>query len=70
MNSKLTGGGAADDDDDDEVKNSIAIFGYKQWLLLLNMKTKVVQHVPRINLQILQVCKFCKLQLTILVFTY
>ena len=31
-------------------KKSIAIFGYKQWLLSLDMKTKVVQHVPRINL--------------------
>ena len=29
-------------------KKSIAIFGYKQWLLSLDMKTKVVQHVPRI----------------------
>ena len=27
-------------------KKSIAIFSYKQWLLSLDMKTKVVQHVP------------------------
>ena len=31
-------------------KKSIAIFGYKQRLLSIDMKTKVVQHVPRINL--------------------
>ena len=30
---------------DVEVKKSIAIFGYKQRLLSLDMKTKVVQHV-------------------------
>ena len=29
---------------------SIAIFGYKQRLLSLDMKTKIVQHVSRINL--------------------
>ena len=40
MNSKLTGEG-----DDDVPKNSIAIFGYKQRLLSLDMKTKLVQHV-------------------------
>ena len=28
-------------------KKSIAIFGYKQWLLSLDMKTKVVHHVER-----------------------
>ena len=44
MNSKVTGSGAAADDGDD-VKKSIAIFGYKQRLLSLEMKTKVVQHV-------------------------
>ena len=31
-------------------KKTIAIFSYKQQLLSLDMKTKVVQHVPRINL--------------------
>ena len=31
-------------------KKSIDIFNYKQWLLSIDMKTKVVQHVPRINL--------------------
>ena len=42
MNSKVTGeGGAAAD----EVKKSIAIFGYKQRLLSIEMKTKLVQHV-------------------------
>ena len=32
------------------VKKSIAIFSYKQWLLSLDMKTKIVQHVSRIYL--------------------
>ena len=31
-------------------KNHIAIFTYKQWLLSIDVKTEVVQHVPRINL--------------------
>ena len=44
MNSKLTGEG------DDVKKNLIDIFNFKQRLLSLDMKTKVVQHVPRINL--------------------
>ena len=44
MNSKLTGEG-----DDDDVKKNIAIFGNKQRILSIEMKTKVVQHVPRIN---------------------
>ena len=43
MNYKLTGEG-----DDDVVKKSIAIFGNKQQLLSIDMKTKVVQHVSRI----------------------
>ena len=43
MNSKLTGMG-----DEDDVKKSIAIFGYKQRLLSIDMKTKVVQHVERV----------------------
>ena len=45
MNSKLTGEGAAADDDDDVKKKTIAIFGYKQRLLSIEMKTKLVQHV-------------------------
>ena len=43
MTSKLTGegeGAAA-------VKKSIAIFAYKQRILSIEMKTKVVQHVDR-----------------------
>ena len=41
MNSKVTGeGGAAE-----EVKKPIAIFAYKQRILSIEMKTKVVQHV-------------------------
>ena len=41
MTSKLTGEGG----EDDEVKKSIAIFAYKQRLLSIEMKTKLVQHV-------------------------
>ena len=40
MNSKVTGEGEAA-----AVKKSIAIFGYKQRLLSIEMKTKLVQHV-------------------------
>ena len=47
MNSNVTGEGA---EEAAEVKKSIAIFAYKQRLLSIEMKTKVVQHVPRINL--------------------
>ena len=49
MTSKLTGEGA-EEAAAAEVKKSMAIFAYKQRLLSLEMKTKVVQHVPRINL--------------------
>ena len=35
----------ADAADDDEVKKSISIFGNKQRLLSIDMKTKLVQHV-------------------------
>ena len=42
MTSKLTGEG---DDEEEEVKKNIAIFGNKQRLLSIDMKTKVVQHV-------------------------
>ena len=41
MTSKLTGEGG----EDVEVKKSIAIFAYKQRLLSIEMKTKLVQHV-------------------------
>ena len=41
MTPKLTGEG----DGEAVKKKSIAIFGYKQRLLSINMKTKVVQHV-------------------------
>ena len=41
MTPKLTGEG----DEEEEVKKRIAIFCYKQQLLSLDMKTKVVQHV-------------------------
>ena len=44
MTSKVTGEGD-DADADADVKKSIAIFGYKQRLLSLDMKTKLVQHV-------------------------
>ena len=46
MTSKLTGEG----DDDDEVKKIIDIFNFKQRLLSIDMKIKVVQYVQRINL--------------------
>ena len=46
MTSKLTGEG--DGDDVDVPKKSIAIFGNKKRLLSIDMKTKVVQPVPRI----------------------
>ena len=42
MNSKLTGEG---DEEEEDVKKTIAFFGYKQRLLSMDMKTKVVQHV-------------------------
>ena len=41
MNSKLTG----ESDKAAVPKKNIAIFGYKQLLLSIDMKTKVVQHV-------------------------
>ena len=46
MNCNVTGAGV----EDAEVKKSIVIFTYKQSLLSIDMKTKVVQHVPRIKL--------------------
>ena len=52
MNSKLTGEGA-----DDEVKKSIAIFGYKQWLLSIDMKTKVVQHESKWEIERVWECE-------------
>ena len=50
MNSKVTGEGAAADDDDDVKKKNIGIFTYKQRRLSMDMKTKIVQHVSKINL--------------------
>ena len=49
MTSKLTGSG---DEAADAVKKSIAIFGYKQRLMSMDMNTKLVQHVTRINISI------------------
>jgi len=40
MNSKVTGEGAVV-----VVKKTIAIFAYKQRILIIEMKTKLVQHV-------------------------
>ena len=48
MNSKLTGEGDAAEEAE-VPKYPIAIFGYKQRVLSLDMKTKIVQHVKRIN---------------------
>ena len=47
MTSKLTGEG-----DVEVPKKTIAIFGYKQQLLSMDMKTKVFQYIPRINISI------------------
>jgi len=44
MTSKVTGEGVG------VKKKNIASFGYKQGLLRLDMKTKVVHYVPRINI--------------------
>ena len=33
-------------------KKSIAIYAYNQWVISLDMKTKVGRHVPRINISI------------------
>ena len=41
MNSKVTGEGG----EEDVKKKSIAIFAYKQRILSIEMKTKLVQHV-------------------------
>ena len=46
MNYKLPGWG----DEEAEVKKNIAIFTHKPLLLSIDMKTKVVQYVPRINI--------------------
>ena len=58
MTSKLTGEGA--EAAAEEVKKNIAIFAYKQRILSIEMKTKVVQHAPRINLSHLN---FYKIQI-------
>ena len=49
MNSNVNGSG---DDADDVKKKTIAIFANKQRLLSIEMKTKVVKHVARINISI------------------
>ena len=49
MNSKVTGEGDA------AVKKSIAIFAYKELILSIEMKTKLVQHVPRIIFNIYKI---------------
>ena len=41
-------------------KKIIAIFTYKQRLLSIDVKTKVVQHVPRIIFKVFKVFKFFK----------
>ena len=58
MNSKVTGEG----DEEEEVKKSIDIFTYKHWLLGIDMKTKVVQHVPRIIFHVFKVFKCSSFQ--------
>ena len=49
MNSKLTGEGG---EGAAVKKKTIAIFAYKQRLLSIEMKTKLVQHVATINISI------------------
>ena len=39
-------------------QKNIAIFTYKQWLLSIDMKTKVVQPVPRIIFNVFKVFRF------------
>ena len=46
MNSNVSGTGVV------EVQKHIVILTYTQWLLSIDMKTKVVQHVSRINITI------------------
>ena len=53
MIGKLTGLGEAE-----VQKKTIAIFGYKQRHLSLDMKTKVVQHLPKIIFNIYKNFKF------------
>ena len=53
MTPKLTGEG-----DEAVVQKNIDIFIYKQRLLSIDMKTKVVQHVPRIIFKVFKVIKF------------
>ena len=48
MNSKVSGMGNVEE----AVKKNIDIFTYKQSLWSIDMKTKVVQHVQRINISI------------------
>ena len=60
MTSKVTGEGDVVDVDD--VKKNIDIFTYKQRLLSLDMKTKVVQHVPRIIFHVFKIFKFSSFQ--------
>ena len=43
MNSNVNGGGA--EEEEEVQKKTIAIFAYKQSLLSIDMKTKVIQHV-------------------------
>ena len=50
MNGNVTGKGAAKSfvkKNPIEVKKTIDIFNFKQRLLSIDMKTKVVQHVPK-----------------------
>ena len=49
-------------EDDEGVKKIIDIFNYKQRLLNIDMKTKVVQHVPRIIFNVFKVFKFSSFQ--------
>ena len=60
MNPKLLGEADEGEDDEDVQKKIIDIFNFKQRLLSLDMKTKVVQHVPRSKLDNLKTLKTLK----------
>ena len=55
MIGKLTGEGV---DDDADVKKIIGIFNFKQRILSVDLKTKVVQHILRIIFNVFKFSNF------------